>query len=125
MRGDGEARLGLRILWGSEACGGLDDNEVVSMHGEMLERACRIRRELASGKAGASASDGDHADGSARPGGDPVSAAERESEVGAMLPVVDDEFRESRMLSLMARRCEALTKRRVLGAGWVIAEGGG
>ena len=113
VRGDGDARFGLRILWGSEACDGLDDKEVASLHGKMLERACKVGCELASGKAGASA----------RAGVDPVSIGE--SGVGATLPVVDDEFRELRMLFLMARRCEALTKRRVLGAGWVVAESGG
>ncbi len=125
LRGDNEALEGMKALWGRDATEDLDAAGLAAMHGRMLERA--LFRDTQGADAGSSqpiSESGETAQTSRRPRSDPGSPSgprsDKESRVSSLEPGEWAEDRvESRLFARMGMRCEALTRRRVLGQGWV------
>ncbi len=119
-RGDAEGLAGLRILWGSRATEGLEDEGILAIHGGMLARA-RFHDGASEGDAPSFRDGGKfvgkHVDDEGETQGESFGGDERRRGLSA-------KDVERRLLSLMGRRCESLTKGRALGRKWVIDQSG-
>ncbi len=123
LRGDAEGLAGIRVLWGSDAAGGLDGGALLARHGRMLEQA-RFKGKNHSQKTDRQRA---RAAGTGTPGDevgvrDSQTQGEAEGEAAEVVGCgrVEPYF-EFGVMALMGQRCEALTKRRVLGKNWLRA----
>ncbi len=120
IRGDAEGLAGLRILWGSRATDGLEDEGILAMHGGMLARA-RYHDGASEGDATTVRDGGKfigkQMDNEGETQGESLCGDERRRSLSA-------KDVERRLLSLMGQRCEPLTKGRALGRNWVLGLSG-
>lgn len=126
LRGDNEALEGLKLLWGRDALKGLDSAGLAAMHGRMLERALFRDRQRADAGRNQPVSRPDSRSGKGhQTNPPPLSEQDEPRKVKRpRLPSMeteetDQDHIESRLFARMGMRCEALTRRRVLGQGWV------
>ncbi len=132
LRGDGEALAGMRILWGSTTTRGMDSPQILDLHRGMLARARFLDRDAEgaemSNKVGHPEKSDDRESSricAAPDEGGVVKAGASGGQFEAGPPVQDEASAamqlEACMLSLMGRRCMALTKRRALGQSWMLS----
>ncbi len=124
LRGDAEGVAGIRVLWGSDVVESLDREELLAKHGQMLRQARFKDKDRGLGTNDGRPTRGRRQDTPGDEVGVRDSPTEGEAEGGAAEVaghVLAEQFFESGVMALMGQRCEALTKRRVIGRSWLRA----